>query len=998
MKNRIRRTGSSIAVQAFVRRALQSAGGRLVDQYGAATIIAMLTASATANAATRAPEIEDVVEEIVVTGSLIPTTPGQEAVPVITLTAADLQKGGDTSSVLEMLRKAIPGFEGRSNTGNSNANNNNQQTAGGSQLQLRNLPTLILINGRRAAISGIAAVNGKNFVDVSQIPVDAIERVEVLPDGASSIYGSDAIGGVVNFILKTDYEGITFGVRDGQASQYGERSAYVTGGTKFGDVSIVATGSYNHSDPLYQNQRSFSSPFLGRFSALNVPGVVAGGNAILNPAITSPSQRNPTGINATAPNLAALVANGTYLPTSATAISGAFDVSPYQTLLLKQDVASFSSSINAPLLDNKRLDIFGDVLVSQGKSWTKWAPVAATGLGVPAGSPFNPLTTAWASGAPTGVDFTDLNIPHEFFNTEKTSRATVGLRGEITKGWNWESAFVYSEDDLRQQQTGLIYKPNIPLAIAGGFNAAGVATPGGAYSKVLGGYSLTGPLVLQPALDPFATAGGFDPAAVANLYGSEAINTVSRLESWDGKVVGEVLPLPAGSLAVAVGVGVRRESLSGHADLNSRVTDPNTGLTTGNDNQWLGGTTADPFTKSRTITSQFGEVRVPIAGANFNVPGVRAFDLTLAIRHEHYSDAGNSTVPKFGFRWEPFAGQLTFRGNYSKSFLAPTLFSEFGPTDNRTSTGPIATAFGNANYSGLTFQAEDGHNPALQPATSISRTVGFVVKPEIVQNLTVTADYSHITLQGFQGGVGFNNILLSVNNLGSASPFFNNVAVGAFPDQGGKDPFTTPGSLLAFLTNPATGKGVPAQALQLYMVDFFRNLAVLDEKAWTVSANYSIPTEKIGTFALATTGTLLNSFLFNPGIAGQPIIQSAGTANNSGVFGGTLPKQRFYSTADWIYGGWDLTLGNTYVSHVSDTGGSGALAPLPVSSYLTWDARVAYTMHFAKVQDLKMAIGVNNLSNHMPPLDPRVFTDNNTDISTYSPIGRLVYGTVSVTF
>ena len=198
--------------------------------------VAMLAASAAAagadappdtSAANKEPVAE--IQAIVVTGSSIPTTPDEVAVPVVVLNSEQMEALGVPSNALELLRKAVPAFEGRSNTGDSNANNNNQNTAGGSQLQLRNLPTLVLINGRRVADSGIAAINGKNFVDVNQIPTAAIDHIEVLTDGASSIYGSDAIGGVVNFILKSDYEGFTAGVRDGSADDYSERSAYATG-------------------------------------------------------------------------------------------------------------------------------------------------------------------------------------------------------------------------------------------------------------------------------------------------------------------------------------------------------------------------------------------------------------------------------------------------------------------------------------------------------------------------------------------------------------------------------------------------------------------------------------------------------------------------------------------------------------------------------------------------------------------------------------------------
>src|ERR1700680_3442840 len=137
------------------------------------------------------------LEAITVTGSLLPTTPDQVAVSVISLDAKQLEQNGVSTNALEILRKAIPSFAGRSNAGTSNANNDNQRTAGGSQLQLRNLPTLILINGRRVANSGVGGINGKNFVDVNQIPASAIDHIEVLTDGASSIYGSDALGGVV---------------------------------------------------------------------------------------------------------------------------------------------------------------------------------------------------------------------------------------------------------------------------------------------------------------------------------------------------------------------------------------------------------------------------------------------------------------------------------------------------------------------------------------------------------------------------------------------------------------------------------------------------------------------------------------------------------------------------------------------------------------------------------------------------------------------------------
>jgi iron complex outermembrane receptor protein len=949
-----------------------------------AFVLGSLGAATLATAAEQAEAPEGgTLEEIVVTGSSIPTTPDEVAVPVVSLGATDLQHVGVDTNALEILRKAIPSFAGRSNTGNTNANNNNQNTAGGSQVQLRNLPTLILVNGRRVANSGVGGINGKNFVDVNQIPAAAIDHIDVLTDGASSIYGSDAVGGVVNFILKSNYQGVTAGARAATAADYGERSVYVTAGIKLGNAHLTATANFTHVDPLWQNTRAFTSPLYGKTSA--IPGVVAGGSDILSPALSSPSQKNPTGANATAGSIAALVANGTYQPTTSTLISNGFDVSPYQTLLLKQNMASFIASLDMPLVDDK-VQLFGDLMVSQGKSATHWLPVASTGNTVPFNAPYNPLASA--SGFP-GVTFTYLPDTHGFYNTVKAARITAGLRGEITRDWTWETGVVYSESDLEQLQTNLLYKPNIARAIAGGYDAAGNPVTGGLYSQVYTGYSLTGPLALQPALDPFATATGINPASLANLYGTEQINAVSQLASWDAKLVGRLFKLPAGDLGVAVGASLRRESLSGHADPNGRVTDPVTGSTTGNDQQWLGGTYADPFGKTRTISGAFTEVRVPLTSEEWSVPVFHAFDLTGAVRYERYSDAGNSTVPKIGFRWQPLDKQLTFRGNYAKSFVAPALFSEYGPTDTRqVGAAVIQGAFGNA-YSNMPFNGEDGNNPNLQPATSISRTIGVVLKPNFLQNFSLTADYSHITLKGFQGGLGFNNILLSINSLGSASPYFNNLGVDNFPGApGATQPFTQAGSLLAFLTSPA-------QANRLYLIDQFQNLATLVEESWTIAANYRIPTSTAGTFDISTTGAIFNSFRFQA-LPGQPYIEYAGHATNSGVFGGTLPRYRFFTTLDWNFNDVDFSIGNTYISAVTDTGPNGTSAPLPVSRYFSWDARLAYDWHGGPLKDLQLAVGVNNLTDRMPPLAPRTFTDNNADVSTYSPIGRLFYGTLSV--
>ena len=672
-------------------------------------------------------------------------------------------------------------------------------------------------------------------------------------------------------------------------------------------------------------------------------------------------------------------------------------MAPYQTLLLGQEQNSLFTSVSRKFFD-EQVELFGNVLYSYDKSYTQWLPVASTGISVPAGAPYNPLTTSF-----TGVVFDDLGRPHQFLDTTDAVRATAGLRGKLWSDWHWETGVDYSRSDLQQLQENLMYKPNLALSIAGGYDANGNAVAGGAYSKVHSGYSLTGPLVLVPALDPFARA-GWSSATLNNLYGTEVIDATSDLLSFDAKVDGTVYDLPAGEVAVAIGTAWRRESLSGHTDPNGRVTDPTTGLTTGNDQQWAIGTFADPFSRSRNISSVFGETRIPITSEQWGVTGVREFDLTAAVRFEKYSDAGSSTVPKFGFRWRPFDKQLTLRGTYSKSFIAPSLYSEYGPTDTRQVAGTVIQGVFGSNYAGLPFNGEDGNNPNLKPATSVSRSIGFVFQPDAVKGLSLTADFSSINLYGFAGGIGFNNILggrLGVNTLGAASPFFNNLGVDGFVGSpGATQPFVHPGDLQAFLTN-AAGKGDPAQANRLYVEDQFRNLAQLQERSWTLGANYVLPWDEFGTWTLSTNGAIFKSFKFQD-LAGDAFIEYAGASNNTGVFGGTLPEYRFFTTVDWTYRNFDVTVNNTYVSGTNDTGANGTTTPtIPVASYLAWDMRVAYEWHLSSDNSgrvLTTAIGANNFTNRMPPLAPRAFLDNNADVATFSPIGRLVYGSVAVTF
>jgi iron complex outermembrane receptor protein len=926
------------------------------------------------------------VQEIIVTGSALPTTPDRIAAPVTVVDQTKIDNAGVASNPLEIIRKTVPAFQGRGNIGASNANNTNQNTGGGSQLRLRDLDTLILINGRRVAVDAIAGVGGKIFVDVNQIPSSAIERVEVLADGASAIYGSDAIGGVVNFILKQKFDGLEVGGRVGGAKAgYNESSADFTAGRSFFDdrLDVVLDGSLNRTDPLFQKDRSFTHPFY--VSSAAVPGAV--GTNLLNANLLSPSQVVPTGVNATAPSIAALIP-GVYTASSAAGIGATYDESQFQTLLLEQRMASLGGNLTAHLVGDDTVVGFGDFEYAHGKTFTQFLP-RISAVTVAAGAPFNPTT-----GTVTGVQFGDTDLPKQYYNTTDKFRVTGGLRGVILPGlreWRWETAFTHSEDKLEQLQTHVIYGPNLPLAVAGGFDQNGNAVAGGAFSKVFSNFDTGSPLVIVPALDPFAR-GGLKAATLAQLFGTETINGTSKLDSADAKVTTNLFTMPAGELALALGVAWRREGLSASADTNGRNTGPTA-------QRWIGGQFFDPFSKSRTIGSAFAEARLPLASDDWNLPGVHSLDVVGAVRFEHYSDAGDSTVPKLGVRWQPVDNQVTVRATYSKSFTAPSLYAEYGPTDTRQAGGAIIPGVFPGQPSSP-FNAEDGNNPSLQPATANIWSAGVVAQPNAIPGLKATAQFTSIDQKGIAGGIGFNNIIADVNRLGSASIFYPNIAKNNFPGQPGAVGFSNPGDLLAYLNaNPGVNNN------NLYVIDQFRNLGGIKLRSWDFTVDYAIHTKDRGDFTISSLATYLASYEYQA-LPSQAFYQFAGVVSNSPQAGGTQPRFRAYTTLDWNLDRFDAVLANNFISAVRDEGAGGFTfanshaAALHVSSYMTWDVRLEYRLDgtVPLAREARIAVGVNNVLDKTPPAAPNAFPDNRADVSTYSPIGRLFYAQITAHF
>ncbi|MBL9194777.1 MAG: TonB-dependent receptor [Opitutaceae bacterium] len=948
----------------------------------------VVTSGVSGQTAAPAPQIKEEVtqlEKFVVTGSNIPTASDAVAVPVTVIGQTQIDKTGINANLLEVIRKRLPFFAGNGNLGNTNANVGGNSTLGGSQGSLRNLDTLVLINGRRVATSGANGRGGRNFVDLNLIPVAAIERLEVLTDGASAIYGSDAVGGVINIILRKNMNGGEAGFRYGVAKGgYSEQSGYALVGANNDRVSATVSATWSKTEPLLQKDRSFSGRIIGRTAGIS--GAVGQGTAFpthfLATGVNAPRERVPTGTAATRSTLAELVTAGVYAPATFQSVADSFDIAPYATLILDQEQSSAVANFNFEL--TPEIELFSDLMYANTRSASQLAAQPATGLTVPAGSPFNPLTVAMTQVAARFVD-----NPRGFFNDADFIRATVGARGKIGDKWNWEGAYVYNESSVEVRTQNVLYAPNLTRAIAGGYDAAGNVVAGGAYSRVITGFSESSTnFVVQPALDVLARGSGINPASLANILGTSVGNFANELKAIDFKVAGTPYTLPSGDIGIALGAGVVNENLSGIPDENSRNTGPTR-------QRWSGATFFDPFSKKREVKSYFGEVRVPLTGNDWNLPGVNRLDLTAAFRWDDYNDAGKSDVPKYGLAWRPFDEQLTIRYTYSESFSAPTLFALSGPTTQGfTATNVIPNVFGVNGQA----QSRGGSNPNLRPSTAETNYFGFVVSPRAIKGLTVTVDYVDIDQVDLVGGIGVATILQSVEQQGPASPYAAQAGFGNFPGESGYRAVTRAGELGDFLR-----AGNSANAI--YLFDGNVNIAGQKVRALDVNVEYSMKTESMGKFDFSTTGTFFLDYQFQA-LPSQRYYEYAGHTTNGGTGSqGTLPGYRFYSSVQWDMGDWSALLGNTYIPEVTDigTGGIGfatstTLTRRAVDAYIDWDLQLSYRVKSKSsgsalrwLDGMVLTAGVNNLLDEGPPLAPQAWNESNVDISTYGVVGRLVF-------
>jgi iron complex outermembrane receptor protein len=682
-----------------------------------ASLVVLLAGTALA----QAPDEPKKGERIEVTGSSIKRTQEEGPLPLQIITREDIRRAGVISAEQLMeyisangnstdnlssatLIVGVTDLERRNNNGNASAN-------------LRGLgagSTLILLNGRRVSTHGLKA----NSVDLNSIPLAAVERVEILKDGASAIYGTDAIGGVINFILRRDYEGAEVSAladttEGGGGNRY--RGALLVGGGQLDrdGYNFMASLAVDRQEQLHAFQRSFSngyqpdrglapdtagSPFAsqtgGAGTGIGASFKLPGDNQAYNRANLLNFQGKCNIFPGESPYDYLVYGPANYPLRYACA----WDYAGPRSLIQPIDRVNFVSRGTWRLAPEQ--EVFVEFSASRSKTTKEFeqrqiTTSIAAGTAYPVGGPYYQDLSAYIPTfdrtKPIAYRWRCMDCGPRVNSTDSDAyRLLVGMDGTLWKKYDYKLGASYAGDN--------------------------------ATTTLNGGYFFTTPfnaILASGRLNPWLMPGQTQtPDVIAALNAASASGVKladgrTMLVQGDGQVSGEIMPLAGGPLAFAAGFDYRRESYVFGSDPNSQPAIADAPFDSNFD------------TVTRRVFAQYAELSVPL---------IKGLDTQLAVRHDHYSDFGDTTNPKVAVAYRPI-DLVMVRGSYSEGFHAPSFVQLY----SATTEGPVPANISDPVYCPLNPNnpvycsqrpnARTGGNPTLKPETAKEWTFGLIVEP-----------------------------------------------------------------------------------------------------------------------------------------------------------------------------------------------------------------------------------------------------------------------------
>lgn len=624
------------------------------------------------------------VEEVVVTGTLLRSA-GAQASPVVSLDRDALDQRG-FATVAEALTDLPQNYAGSGTPSAllSYADPGGSNSVAATGVNLRGLgpsATLVLVNGRRMGGTGSRG----EFADVSGLPSAAVERVDVLLDGASALYGSDAVAGVVNVILRRSFDGQETRVRAG-AAEGGAEDLTLShlAGRSWSTGSALFSYEYQSVNALGAGDRPYTAdgdlrPFGGsdRRAIYSAPGNVltyspAVGGYVPAYAIrpgTSGYARTPADFAAGQANLQSQLLGVDLLPST--------------------DRHSLYGRVRQTL--GERLDLSADLRFSR-RAYGFDNAALVTIFQVSAANPFYVSPNGAASQLIGYSFFGDLGTSRQ----EGVSRSlgvTAGGVYDLGRGWSLDGYLAFAEERGESRTTGLVNSAFLNEALG---NTAD--NPATAYSAVRDGY-----------FNPYG-AGAANGRGVLDFISQGMSGSVNRSRSQSANLLleGRPLALPGGDLAVAIGVQARRETFDNRVTAFTGTVTPQEVLAPSSD---------------RTIMAVFAEARLPIVGPDNARPGIQRLELSLAGRVEDYDDFGRTSNPKVGLVWTPVPA-LNLKASWGTSFRAPALRQ----LSDATQAAP--TFVKRADGTSVLSLYRYGGNPDLKPETAETWTAGFDYRPQ----------------------------------------------------------------------------------------------------------------------------------------------------------------------------------------------------------------------------------------------------------------------------
>ncbi|MEP6632638.1 MAG: TonB-dependent receptor [Luteimonas sp.] len=920
------------------------------------------------------------LDRIEVTGTRIKRTDLETSSPTFQIDREAIDNSG-ALTIGEFLQD-VPSMAGAA----TNPTVNNGGGSGAATVSLRGLGevrTLILINGRRVVTN-----------DVNSIPLGMVERVEVLKDGASSTYGSDAIGGVVNFILKKNFSGVqttlNYGISDHQDGQ--RQGVSSTLGLTGDRGNIIITANYNKQEEVKSADRDYS-----KFALTLYAGAVTIGG----------SSRTTNGRYAVPESLAGLDCNGDGdLADSAalTRIEGqpGTAISDFRCFDTRTDLFNYQAVGNLQLTPQERSGLFVsgnyditenvhgylDAFVNKTRSRSAIAPLPFDGR--PAND--NIVLSADSIFNPFGIDIIDSRLRLSRIGNRTTSfttdvsQFTGGLKGAFgDSSWDWDVNASFGKIKQNFTQTGYLLTSALNNALGPSFiDGGGTPTCGTPTTPIPNCVPVD---FFGAPPDPATPQGQAQLSALALIAPTTSNITDQNYRDFQANFDGDLFDVPAGTVQGAFGVEYRRDTLNFAPDFLAVINLANFTCLISSE------ACTSPTRGSVTTKEVYGELLYPVLK---DVPFAKSLDLTLGVRWSDYDTFGSTTNGKLGVEWR-INDQLLFRSTYAQVFRAPRIVDLFsgqlassdtfgdpcnGYTGQDTPACTNVPTDGSFGQTDTQLSAFKGGNPNLKPEQGSVFTWGVVYEPSWLDGFSTTLDVWRVQLDNTIATYGTQTILNNCFRSTTAAP----------------SPFC-----------PLFSRDANGEIIRLF--DINANVGETRTNGVDFGIRYRVDTPW-GNFRTSIDSTYVAEYdvkLINNGIV-------VGEQNNAGTFLsvsqgglGNYSRVRSLGVLNWTLGNWDAQWTSRFISGFKvgslRLDGVCASLALPQGSPGCQFSRGANTYHNVQLGysvpawKTKFRVGVDNLFDKQPPI---VYQNNslngNTDERTFDTVGRYFWTTATVTF